>query len=380
MMNMMKNLKEYIENTTEETKQLLFSLCSIPAPSGKEEVRAEFCCDWFHKNGAPKAFIDSALNVILPIGCNDGKPLIVVMAHTDTVFPDLEPFSVSVDGDIARCPGIGDDTASLSVMMILARYFNEYADTSKYGLMFVCDSGEEGLGNLKGVRKIVSDYGDRIAYLISIDGTVNSICNLAVGSTRYRLVFKTEGGHSFANFGNKNAIAEMSDFIHNLYQIEVPQEGDSHTTYNVGIVSGGTSVNTIAQCAEMLYEYRSDSAVCLAEMKKRFEYLLSSAKENGTDIEVEIIGERPCMGDVDREQLNDLSEISADAYESVFNFRPAFSSGSTDCNIPLSCGIPSVSIGGYVGGRAHTREEWISLSSLKLSAEAISKVILNILE
>ncbi len=377
---MMKNIKEYIERTAEETKELLFELCAIPSPSGNEGARAEFCRDWFFKNGAKQAFIDSALNVVLPIGCDGDKPIIVIMAHTDTVFPDLEPFSVTVDGDIASCPGIGDDTASLSVMMILARYFNEHADTDKYGLMFVCDSGEEGLGNLKGVRKIVSDYGDRIACLISIDGTAKTICNLAVGSTRYKIVFKTEGGHSFANFGNKNAIAEMSAFINKLYQIEVPREGESRTTYNVGIVCGGTSVNTIAQHAEMMYEYRSDSAACLAEMKNRFELVLSEAKQNGTDIEVEIVGERPCMGEVDREQLSALSEMCADAYEAAFGFRPVFSSGSTDCNIPLSRGIPSVSIGGYIGRGAHTREEWVSLSSLKLSAEAVATVILNILE
>ena len=133
---------------------------------------------------------------------------------------------------------------------------------------------EEGLGNLKGCRAIVAKYGSRMDALITFDGfRLDKITNQAVGSHRYRVTVKTEGGHSFGAFGNRNAIAVLSSMISTLYSVKVPQEGNSKTTYNVGIIEGGTSVNTIAQCATMLCEYRSDNVDCLETMRQEFEQI-----------------------------------------------------------------------------------------------------------
>ena len=360
-----KNLKEYLDTSKKELTDLLFTLCAIPAPSGMEEKRAEFCRDWFHKNGGENAYIDPALNVVLPLGCDGDRPIICFMAHTDTVFPDLEPFEVKQDGDIVSCPGVGDDTACLASLMIVARYFIKNYTPEKYGLLFVCNSCEEGLGNLKGSRKIAEDFGDRLECLISIDGTSASVCNRAVGSTRYRIKIKTEGGHSFANFGNNNAITVASALITRLYSVVVPDIEDTKTTYNVGMISGGTSVNTIAEDAEFLYEYRSDSAECLEIMKDIFDGIIAEFRDYGFSVDVEILGQRPGMGPVDAEKELALSELCAEAISLAHGGREVpFRSGSTDCNIPLSMGIPSACFGCYTGEGAHTREEWISLSSI----------------
>jgi len=376
-----KDFKDYLDSSKDELTELLFTLCKIPAPSGQEEKRAEFCRDWFHKNGGEGAYIDDALNVVLPLCCEGERPIICFMAHTDTVFPDIEPFEVKQEGDIVFCPGVGDDTACLASLMIVARYFIKNYTPKKYGLLFVCNSCEEGLGNLKGTRKIAEDFGDRLECLISIDGTSEAVCNRAVGSTRYKIKIKTEGGHSFSDFGNDNAIAVASALIARLYSIEVPDIENTKTTYNVGMISGGTSVNTIAEDAEFLYEYRSDSSECLDIMKGVFDGIISEFRGYGFDIETQILGQRPGMGPVDPVAELELSELCADAIEMACGGeRVPFRSGSTDCNIPLSLGIPAACFGSYIGGGAHTRDEWISLKSIYPGTEAVAFLISALIE
>jgi len=376
-----KDFKDYLDSSKDELTELLFTLCKIPAPSGQEEKRAEFCRDWFHKNGGEGAYIDDALNVVLPLCCEGERPIICFMAHTDTVFPDIEPFEVKQEGDIVFCPGVGDDTACLASLMIVARYFIKNYTPKKYGLLFVCNSCEEGLGNLKGTRKIAEDFGDRLECLISIDGTSEAVCNRAVGSTRYKIKIKTEGGHSFSDFGNDNAIAVASALIARLYSIEVPDIENTKTTYNVGMISGGTSVNTIAEDAEFLYEYRSDSSECLDIMKGVFDGIISEFRGYGFDIETKILGQRPGMGPVDPVAELELSELCADAIEMACGGeRVPFRSGSTDCNIPLSLGIPAACFGSYIGGGAHTRDEWISLKSIYPGTEAVAFLISALIE
>ena len=359
------DLKKYLADSAGELKQLIRDLCAIPAPSNHEEKRAEFCRRWFSENLGPEAFVDEALNVIFPYSVTEGGDLVVVMAHTDTVFPDTEPMPFSEEGGIMRCPGITDDTANLAVLMICARYIVRNALPVRHGVIFVANSGEEGLGNLKGTRAIVERYGPRMKELVTLDGSdLTHIVDRAVGSHRYRISARTVGGHSFNNFGNRNAIAVLADLITELYKTEVPAIGESHTTYNVGTISGGTSVNTIAQNAEMLYEYRSDDRECLAVMKARLEEALSRCTPSDAEVTVEMIGERPCMGDVDDAAMADLVERGASAVRTVTGSEPVYSSGSTDCNIPLAAGIPAICMGVAVGGCCHTREEWLDTTSL----------------
>jgi len=357
-------------------QELLLDLCRIPAPSHHEEQRAAFVKQWLEEAGAKNVIIDEAKNVVLAMDGSKPGPYATFIAHTDTVFPDMEPFTPVIEGDILRCPACGDDTANLAVMMMVMRYILESGLQAKTGVLFAANSCEEGLGNLKGVRQLMSDYAGRVRWLLSFDGGLSGYVNRAVGSHRYRVRITTEGGHSYGAFGNRNAIQYLASMINTLYQIKVPVHGDSRTTYNVGTISGGTSVNTIAQDAEMLYEYRSNDLQCLNEMRVFFESVVNTYRAMGIGVEVTLVGDRPCMGDVPEEAFAQLQETVAAAMQRHTGEAPAARSGSTDCNIPLSQGIPAVCMGFIRGKGAHTREEWLELSSLEVGMRVAGDLIL----
>lgn len=359
MEELMKKAHGWADEHGGELKQLLLDLCGIPAPSNHEEKRAEFCRNWLEKAGSKEVYIDEALNVVCPIG-DDGGDLTVVMAHTDTVFPDLEPMPLREEDGKIFCPSVGDDTANLAVLMMAAKFMMENGIGKN--LLVVCNSGEEGLGNLKGSRKIMEAYGGRVKEFISFDGGVSHIYVKAVGSARYRVEVLTEGGHSYSAFGNRNAIRVLSSMIDTLYTIKVPPIGK--TTYNVGTISGGTSINTIAQQAEMLFEYRSDEREGLAFMKKAFDAVIEAYRATGVTVNVTTVGDRPCDGDIDREAHEALIRKVAGAMEAVTGIAPERCAASTDANIPLSMGVPAVTGGAVIGGKAHTREEFIIEESL----------------
>ncbi len=369
--------EEYISNNKTALEELIFHLCTIPSPSNHEELRAAFIKQWLEKLGAEGVYIDDALNVVYPYQCGKSDKLLAIMAHTDTVFPDMEPFSVKVDGNIAACPGIGDDTANLAILLLLIKYVIENKLKSENGVLFVLNAGEEGLGNLKGSRQIVKDYAGRIAEFVSLDGSYTGICDKAVGSMRYMVELATEGGHSYGAFGNRNAIQRLASIVEKLYAIEVPHDGGSKTTYNVGMISGGTSVNTIAQQAEMMYEYRSDSQKCLDTMGRYFNDIIEDARKDCVSLTVTVLGERPCMGDVPQDRQAALLEKAKQAISAFAPGDLPTYSGSTDCNISFSLGIPSVCFGGYIGRGAHTREEYIMLDSLPVGFRIIASFLFS---
>jgi len=353
----------YIEDHATEAKQLLMELAQIPAPSHHEEKRAVFCKVWLEANGAKGVFIDDALNVVYPVNCDNGGPVVVVMAHTDVVFPDTEALPLKVEDGKICCPGVGDDTANLVALLMAAKYVAQMGITPHgCGMLFVANSCEEGLGDLKGSKKIMQTYGGRIREFISFDGYSNGVVNKAVGSKRYEVTIETEGGHSYGRFGNPNAIAYMASLINSLYSLKVPQRGK--TTYNVGVISGGTSVNTIAQNATMLYEFRSDDRLDLAEMEEHFNAAIAYYRTKGITVDAKLIGDRPCMGEVDPVRHGAMVERAANAIFEHFGFEAGTHSASTDCNIPLSMGVPAICLGCCLGDGAHTRQEYVYEDSL----------------
>ncbi len=371
-------MKNFVHANSVSLIETLKELCRIPAPSHLEHARAEYCKKWLESVGAEGVYIDDALNVIYSINCDGCSDITVFVAHTDTVFPDKEPMPCADDGEFIRSPGVGDDTASVSVLLHTAKYFAEHPKEAPRGVMLVCNSCEEGLGNLKGTRQLFRDYEGRIAQFISFDGVFGAIVDRSVGSHRYEVEAVTAGGHSYGKFGSPNAIAELARVINDIYSIEVPRIGDSKTTYNVGEVSGGTSVNTIAQSARMLCEYRSDDEGCLSVMQAHFERIFSKARERGVDLRVMRIGERPCMGKVDLARVERLTEICRSIIKDAAGVTVKMTSGSTDCNIPLSLGIPALCIGVYHGGGAHTREEWVEKASLPIGLEVAIRTVIDV--
>ena len=370
-----ETILQYIEAHEDEAFELLVELAQIPAPSNQEEKRAEFIKSWLEAQGAEGVYIDEALNVIYPVGVNETNPLVVVAAHSDVVFGDLEQLPLMVENGLIKCPGVGDDTANLVMLLMAAKYIAEQKILPKEGgLLLVANSGEEGLGNLKGSRQLVKDFGYRMKEFISFDCTAHALINGAVGSKRFKVEVKTEGGHSFSDFGNKNAIAYLSAMIQDLYQIQVPEKGI--TTYNVGTISGGTSVNTIAQQAEMLYEFRSDEKESLEIMEEKFNAVVESYRVKGIDVHVTVVGERPCSAQVDEIVQGEMAERVIAAISRYFGWEPTASKASTDCNIPLSMGIPAVCTGCILGQGAHTREEYVEIDSLLPGLKVAFELIL----
>ena len=363
----------------EELIQLLMTLCRIPAPSGQEQRRAAFIQNWLQAECGLTGFLDEALNVLVPfsfpaVPLSTGKdmaaspevssPALLFLAHTDTVFPDQSEMPVSRSSDRISSPGVGDDTACVAVLMLYLKYKKQKLFSCKKPLLFAFNSCEEGLGNLKGSRRIMEDYGRFICEAVSFDGGVNGICNHAVGALRWQITIRTTGGHSYNDFGNTNAIEAMSDLIRRLYLLKIPENG--RNTYNVGTISGGTSVNTIAQSCTCLFECRSDLRENLKQMEQDFQCTLSRLKADRPDIHLELslVGERPCGGNVDPQKQEALTRRAQSSIQKISGRLPVIGSGSTDCNIPLSLGIPAVCFGGLLGDGVHTREEYVTIPAL----------------
>ena len=368
-------IKAWIDRHFEEHLALLKTLAAIPAPSHREDERVRFLLGLFEKEGV-RAYSDGAKNVIVPMG--EGYGACVYSAHTDVVFPDETPLPVREENGILYAPGVGDDTANVAAIVTVIRCIKEHGLEPKRPLMFVLNSCEEGLGNLKGTRRLLADNGSRISEFVSFDCSFEEgMVTRAVGSERWRVTARTEGGHSFSAFGKPNAIHRMAKFVDALYSQEVPTVDGARTTYNAGLISGGTSINTIAPEAELYYEYRSDDHACLAIMRESFRRLLGEADTPEAAFSAELIGERPCGANVDEAAMDKLTKRCAAVIGGVLREPCGRAAASTDANIPLSLGIPAVTFGLFSGEGAHTRDEWLRIDSLKPGLEIALRLVLE---
>lgn len=375
----LEKIRNYVEEHAPQAQRLLKELAVIPAPSGKEERRAQYCRKWLEKQGAQDVYIDEAGNVIYPYQVRHRSNLEVYMAHLDVVFPDEDRLLVRQKDHLLIGPGVGDDTANLVNLLMAAAFFAQEKPALDTGILFVADVGEEGLGNLKGCRQLIQDYGSRIARVVSFDLYLGQCFYQCVGSLRYEVSVHTEGGHSFSAFGNASAIHQISRFVCALYEQEVPRR--AQTTYNVGTITGGTSVNTIAEEASILYEIRSVDAGCMEEMRQFFEKTVRRFQAEGMRLEVKQVGERPCAGRMEaaaQQQMAQLLQKACDVILEVTGEESMLEAASTDANIPLSLGIPALTLGSIVGGKAHTREEWIDLDSQRQGMRLILQLILTL--
>ncbi|MBE6706040.1 MAG: M20/M25/M40 family metallo-hydrolase [Ruminococcaceae bacterium] len=374
-------IREYVEKNRENVLETLRELCHIPAPSFGERRRAEYCKAWLESVGAKGVYIDSVNNCIFPMNCEGSNELTVIAAHIDTVFPDTEFYpEFHEDNEKIYCPGVGDDTASVAVMLYGIKYMLENGIVPPKGFLFVCNACEEGLGNLVGTRQIMKDFEGRIKQFVTLDEDIGYCVNAAVGSHRYKVEALTEGGHSFSAFGKKNAIAALSEIVTEIYKLEVPKKEGTTTTYNVGVISGGTSVNTIAQNAEMLCEYRSDDRECLAVMQSAFENIFAKANSDEVRLNVTLVGDRPCKGDVDVTTEERLVEIYRRAVAEVTGQEISLVCASTDANVPMSLGIVAVDMGVFRNNGSHTREEWLDKSSVPDGLNIFIRVIHSLIE
>lgn len=381
-------IQEYVESHHEETIALLKKLAVIPAPSGQEEKRAAFVLGWLHKQGASEAFLDASGNVVYPYQCDAPKEIIVIMAHMDVVCPDTDNLLLIEENGRLTGPGVRDDTANLVNMLMSIKFLLDASSRKQYdilgqhcqnrqsdrpGLLFVADVGEEGLGNLKGSRQIWKDYRERIRAWICFDLNFDVIYNRAVGSRRYRITVCTDGGHSYKDFGNENAIVQLAELLIDLYKVKLPES--VKVTYNVGKIEGGTTINSIAQEASMLYEFRSESEEALQYMEDFLQNILCVHQKRGVRVSSEILGIRPGNGEIDASAQEALTQLCQNAIEKYYEGNIICQAGSTDGNIPLSFGIPSVTTGTALGEGTHTRQEWVETESMKTGQKIALEIV-----
>lgn len=359
-----KRIEKFIEENEELAYKLLKELCLIPSPTFHEEKKAEFCVEKL-KNWGFDAYIDSAKNAVCPINCEGSDKITVLCGHTDTVFPDMTPLPYEERDGKIYCPGVGDDTAAVVALLMVAKYFSENKLTPKNGFLIVCNAAEESVGDLKGTKQIMKDFEGRVERFISFDSTLQHMYTECVGGYKFEITAKVQGGHAFGDFGRKNAIAVLGQIISQIYQIKMP-EGDYVYSYNVGVIEGGTSVNAIASIAKMQCEYRSNKMEYIELLKKKFDTIIENAKSDDVEISIRTLSDRPCLGIVDKTLHEELMTDCEDVIKEITNKPVERKMGSTDCNIPLSLGIPAVAIGVMEGAGEHTREEWLIKDSIPI--------------
>ena len=361
-----KKAFEIILELEGKTQKNLIELTEIEAPPFKERKRAEEFARRLKETGIKNVWIDSVGNVLGYLQGTEGGKNIALDAHIDTVFPEGTDVTVRIDNDTLFAPGIGDDTRGLSMLLTISESINKSGISPKENILFVGTVGEEGLGDLRGVKYLFEKNDPKIDSWISVDGgEIGRVNNQGLGSYRYEVIFKGPGGHSWGAFGLANPHHALGNAISNfvdeadIYTLDGPK-----TSYNIGVLSGGTSVNSIPFESAMLVDIRSINPERLDEM----EMILINAAENalnkqnsikrsGPELTLEInkIGNRP-SGMVEADTPIIQRTIAATRY---FGSEPRLTIGSTNSNIPISLGVPSVTIGkGGIGGKAHSLDEW----------------------
>jgi tripeptide aminopeptidase len=361
------------------------SVCEIAAPPFHEDARGQELKRLFTGLGLHDVRIDKAGNVI---GVRPGKaahPNLVFAAHLDTVFPEGTNVKVTREGTVLKGPGIGDDCRGLAVMLSVIRSLNEAHVETPGTITFVADVGEEGLGDLRGMKELFGvTLKGQIDKFVSVDGTGLGVVNIGVGSFRYRVTFKGPGGHSYGAFGMANPIQAMGRAIAKIDAFEVPSQ--PKTTFNVGRVGGGTSVNAIPYEAWMEVDMRSSDPAALKALDEKFNAAVRQAVEEenqrwkgrGTvTVSPELVGIRPA-GQTPRSSA--IVETALGVSRAL-GIEEVLREGSTDANVPMNLGIPAITIsGGGVGTGAHslnetfdTKDSWQGTQRAVLLAVALAR-------
>lgn len=363
---------QYIDSHFEEYVKDAIAICEVPAPTFDENKRASYFAEQLLHYGIASA-TDEVGNVEAHLA-DAGRPRVVLSAHLDTVFP-FQAISVSKENTILRAPGIADDSAGLSALLLLGRAFLRFPRL-KGSLTLLATVGEEGLGNLRGARHFFSHH-DEIDYFISLDGSdAQRIVTQGLASKRLRIFFRGPGGHSWADAGTSNPVYPAAEFLMEIKRHELPLQPKA--TINVGVIRGGTSVNAIPAEVSLDLDFRSESADQLVRLLDAVQRNLDSITNRNKEIHSEIVllGDRPA-GAISQDHPMVWLTTAASEY---FGMSLQFVSGSTDCNVPLSIGIPALSFG--VGGRCgkiHTPQEWYDYSGgetgLKRTALLVSELL-----
>ena len=362
--------QEFIAKDHDRFVRETIQITEIEAPPFKEAKRAKAFVEMLRQSGLSDVDIDAEGNVIgLRRGTGTG-PLIAIAAHLDTVFPEGTNVKVRREGSKLYAPGVGDDSRAVAVLLEIVRAMDSAKIQTSSDILFVADVGEEGPGDLRGMKYLFQKgpYKDKIKMFISLDpfGWGSDITTAGMGSKRFKVIFTGPGGHSFGSFGLVNPAYALGNAIAKLSKMQVPQR--PKTTYNVGVVGGGTSVNSIPFESWMEVDIRSETKEELNRAVENFTRLMREAVEEENrarstsqgkiEIDVKLIGDRP-FGEIF--QTAPIVQTAA-AVIRAFGMVPTFGLSSTDANIPLSMSIPAITLeSGGTGSRNHTLDEWIDV-------------------
>jgi tripeptide aminopeptidase len=346
---------------------LAVQIQQIPSPTFNEGQRAAFIRDRFQIEKLEAVHLDVAGNVFARLAGTGSSRPVVVSAHSDTVFPLETDLSLRREVDTIHGPGIGDNSLGVAGLFGLVWGLRERHASLAGDVWLVANVCEEGLGDLKGMRAVVERFGERpLAYIVLEGMSLGQVYNRGLGVQRYRISASTEGGHSWVNYGKPSAIHELAGLVTQLAALDLP--ANPRTSLNVGVIQGGTSVNTIAAQASLELDLRSVDPASLANLAWRVENLVARSNREGVNFQAEIIGQRPAGSIPGNHPLVELAMQTLVGQ----GIQPKLNIGSTDANIPLSRGLPSVCVGLTYGNGAHTVKEYIQTSPL---GEGIAQVI-----
>ncbi|MBT9258905.1 MAG: M20/M25/M40 family metallo-hydrolase [Clostridiales bacterium] len=362
----LNRLLDALQARTGDLLKETVQVTEVPAPPFQEEARSRHVARRFRELGYPVE-VDDLFNVVAEIHPAEG-PTLLVAAHLDTVFPPGTDVRVRVEGTRAYAPGIRDNSAAVAILLQVAAAWKDAPLTLPYRLLFAANVGEEGLGDLRGIRHLVENL--RPDAVVAFDGRLGAIVHEAVGSRRVKATYRGPGGHSFGDFGRPSALHAMGTFVHRFTQIPVPSQ--PRTTLNVGTLRGGTSVNAIAEEAEAYLDMRS---VDERELEKLFQeaqdLFFAVAREKGLEGTFEVVGNRPAG----RLPSSHPLLLAAQKALAEGGFQPHTEPGSTDANIPLAKGIPALCLGATTGGGAHTLKEYLEIPSLLQGAQTLVRFL-----
>lgn len=359
---------------SQKVLDLAIQIQQISAPTFAEGPRGEFVRDLFIEEKLEDVSMDSLGNVYARLAGKQKKArALIVSAHLDTVFPAGTKLQVKEEAGKVFGPGIGDNSIGVAALFGILWAIRERKIELKHDVWFAANVGEEGLGDLRGMRGVVERFGkDEIGYLVLEGLALGHVYHRAIGVRRYRIAAKTRGGHSWSDYGQPSAVHELAAMITQLTQIRLPRE--PRTTMNIGTIQGGTGVNVVAAEAKCELDLRSEDPSALAKLVSQVEDVILHWNHEGVKIQAEIIGERPA-GEIPADHplvklaLDCLKEQGVDA---------TLTTGSTDANIPLSKGIPAVVMGVTTGGGAHTLGEYVDTEPIKKGLESLVRFVSSV--
>ena len=367
--------REVANATVEEIIALTTAITEVPAPTNDEADRAAFVAEAFRQRGYADVSIDALSDVVAVLpGRDRSAPPLLLAAHIDTVFPRTVPIAVDRRGDTLHAPGVGDNSLSVAAVAHVAPALEALGMQPAVDVLVTGNVGEEGLGDLRGMRAVV-DAIPNLGAAVAVEGhSLGRITRRAVGSKRLRITATGPGGHSWGDAGRPSAIHALAKVIARLD--EIPLASDPKTSLNVGLFEGGISVNTIAPGASAVIDMRSTDPESLAKLVNRVEQIIKSGSTREVPIAIDVVGDRPA-GEVPQDRgivpigVGVLKELGIEA---------VVDASSTDANVPIARGIPAMCIGLTSGGNVHREDEFIRIPPLATGFAQLLLVTLAVTE